>query len=391
MKKAVLVIIFILVLTGMASLLLAESHPDYNEAMNYFYRKDYNRAVELLKAYVEQRPEAQAYYRLGYALYELGKYSEAEEYFREAYVIDPEYSPEIAPQVRKSLKSQGISVQPSGAEPPITTDPSRSAAPAMHPVLSDKKKAFEVMRSEKPEGAVKSLEGLQPQQAPEAIAPQQPAALPAPTAKTTPPPIPGAEQLPPELQKAFEETMKQMPVKPGKGMPPTDMFEGLFPGMPKGVFAVLATLGIISQLVAIAVFIFYCLCYFLIGKKLNVRHSWMAWIPILQNYWPLIGTAGKSLKWGLLYLLVLPILGGIMGLLFAMISPFAAFVVLGIIGLVVFVVYINLWMLTTENLGKNRWLGLLMFVPIANLIWIAILAFSKTETETDAFDAARLA
>lgn len=80
-----------------------------------------------------------------------------------------------------------------------------------------------------------------------------------------------------------------------------------------------------------------------------------------------------------------------MGLLFAMISPFAAMVVMGIIGLVVFVVYVYLWMLTNENLGKNRWLGLLMFVPIINLVWIAILAFSKTESESDAFEAARMA
>lgn len=387
MKKAVLVISLVLILTTMASMLLAKTHPDYNKAMKYFYQKDYSKAAELLKLYIDQMPEAQAYYRLGYALYELGRYDEAEEYFREAYLIDPEYSPEISPRLRESLKRQRTSFPPSGEQAPVITEPVLSAAPGQQPPVSNQRKAFDIIADEKQEEAKWALEGVQSGQAPGTTAPEQPGA---PTAQTTPPTIPGADQLPPELQKALEETMKQMPVQPGEGMPQMETFEGPFP-MPRGVFAVLATLGIIFQLASIAIYIFYCLCYFLIGRKLHVRHSWMAWVPLLQNFWPLIGTAGQSLKWGLLYLLVLPLIGGVMGLLFAMISPFAAMVVLGIIGLVVLVVYAYLWMLTTENLGKNRWLGLLMFVPIINLVWIAVLAFSKTESESDAFEAARMA
>ncbi len=63
MKKAVLVISLVLILTTMASMLLAETHPDYNKAMKYFYQKDYSKAAELLKLYIDQMPEAQAYYR----------------------------------------------------------------------------------------------------------------------------------------------------------------------------------------------------------------------------------------------------------------------------------------------------------------------------------------
>jgi hypothetical protein len=424
MKKAVLVISLILVLTGMASLLLAESHPDYKEAMNYFYQKDYKRAVELLKAYVDQRPEAQAYYRLGYALYELGKYSEAEEYFREAYVIDPEYSPEIAPQVRESLKWQGISVEPSGAGPPIIRDPSASAAPGQQPVLTDQKKAFEGMTPGKPEEAVKSLESLQPEQAPEAITPQQPAAPPAPTAKTTPPPIPGAEQLPPELQEAFEETMKRMPIKPGEGMPQMDTFEGPFP-MPEGmgkIMALVMPFMFMIGLIMIFLQILWVICHYFIAKKLNVTAAWIAFLaftPLILNvlgligspeslanfqglfiilgivvliaayvgyHWPVVSSAGKPWWW-----MIIPIPLAIVSGLFMLIPLIGFFI--SIILMVGFYVY--LYMCIAENLGKNRNLGLLMalffllFIP--PLILVVYLAFSKTDSETDAFEAARLA
>ncbi len=42
-----------------------------------------------------------------------------------------------------------------------------------------------------------------------------------------------------------------------------------------------------------------------------------------------------------------------------------------------FVTY--LWMCITHNVGKNRWLGLLMLVPVAMLVFPAYLAFSKYE------------
>lgn len=41
---------------------------------------------------------------------------------------------------------------------------------------------------------------------------------------------------------------------------------------------------------------------------------------------------------------------------------------------------VYLWMCITENLGRNKWLGLLLLVPIAGFVWMGILAFSKSET-----------
>ena len=102
--------------------------------------------------------------------------------------------------------------------------------------------------------------------------------------------------------------------------------------------------------VIIGFYLYYCLCIYLIAKKLDVPAAWTAWFPILQ-IWAFFRSAGKSLWWFLLLLV-----------------PF--------VGLIVFV---YLWMCILENLGKNKWLGLLMLVPIINMVFLGVLAFSSKE------------
>ncbi len=423
MKIAVLMISFLLILTGMASMLLAETHPDYKEAMKYFYKKDYAKAAELLKAYIDQRPEASAYYRLGYALYELGRYAEAEEYFREAYLIDPEYTPELSTPIRASLKRQQVSVQPAGEQALAITESVPSVAPRQQPVLSDQRQAFEIITDEKQEEAKWALEGVQPGKTSETTASEQPGA---PTAQTTPPSMPGAEQLPPELRKAFEETIKQMPVQPGEGMPQMDMetFEGPFP-MPEGMGKIMAFLMpfmFMIGLIMIVLQILWVVCHYLIAKKLHVTAAWIAFLaftPLVFNvlgligspeffannqglfiflglviliaayvgyHWPVVSSAGKPWWW-----MIIPIPLAIIAALL-MFIPILGFII-SIILMVGFYVY--LYMCIAENLGMNRYLGLLMalffllFIP--PLIMVALLAFSKVESETDAFEAARMA
>jgi hypothetical protein len=47
------------------------------------------------------------------------------------------------------------------------------------------------------------------------------------------------------------------------------------------------------------------------------------------------------------------------------------------------IVIVYLWMCISENLGRNKWLGLLWLVPLINLVFIGFLAFSKAAV-TDA-------
>jgi TolA-binding protein len=65
----------------------------YDKAVRAYDRRDFRTAVKYLKVYVEKRPDAYAYYLLGYALYKLKDNSESAKYFREAYTLDPNVSP----------------------------------------------------------------------------------------------------------------------------------------------------------------------------------------------------------------------------------------------------------------------------------------------------------
>ena len=86
----------------------------YAKGLRAYFKKDYAAAVQYLKEYVAQKPEAKAYYFLGYAQYELKRGTgnprgrrdfwadtESAKYFREAYLIDPEFSPKAAGFVKK--------------------------------------------------------------------------------------------------------------------------------------------------------------------------------------------------------------------------------------------------------------------------------------------------
>jgi hypothetical protein len=97
----------------------------------------------------------------------------------------------------------------------------------------------------------------------------------------------------------------------------------------------------------------------------------MAWIPLV-NLWTFVAAAGREWWW----LAIIAALGAL-----SLISG------VGIIfGLLNLAAIIYLWICITENVGKNKWLGLLMLVPIVNLIFPAILAFSKQKNYSSPSD-----
>lgn len=66
---------------------------DYEKGVKYYFKKDYKKAVVYLEKSVARKPDPKAYYFLGYASYKLKKFDEANRYFQEAYLIDPNISP----------------------------------------------------------------------------------------------------------------------------------------------------------------------------------------------------------------------------------------------------------------------------------------------------------
>jgi TolA-binding protein len=70
----------------------AASDTEYEKALKHYNNGKYREAFGLFSDYVKKRPDPSAYYYMGYALYKLGKYGEATEYFQQAFLIDPTFS-----------------------------------------------------------------------------------------------------------------------------------------------------------------------------------------------------------------------------------------------------------------------------------------------------------
>lgn len=340
MKKVVCIIAVFFTIAIISGVLFAKTETEYDKAVRYYNTGKYREAVEIFKDYIKTNPEAPAFYRIGYALYELGAYDEANQYFQQAYLIDPSFSPDI---VAPKIKAEQVAKPPIEQAPPVT-EPIVQAPPVTEPQVP-------VITEIQPETPPAPVPGPKPQMQMEPHKPQEQVAAPAkevPPGKTEA--VPAGEEAPPQEAQVVTPQRVQPPAgfpefpAPPAGMP--DDMAGLASGMMAGFGMIIIVLQIISFLI----YLFFCYCIFRIAKRLDVPAPWLAFIPIVQ-IWTVFSCAGKPWWW--ILLLLIPIVGLIVGIV--------------------------IWMSITENMGRNKWLGLLMLLPIVNLIFIAILAFSKPE------------
>lgn len=122
---------------------------------------------------------------------------------------------------------------------------------------------------------------------------------------------------------------------------------------PEAAGAALAIFGVfmvVFFVIFIAIYVYMAICLMKMAKKTNTPNAWFAWIPFL-NAWLMIQIAQKEWWWFLLFF----------------------------IPLVNIVATIVVWMGVARALNKPDWLGILMIVPIANIIVPGYLAFSKSE------------
>jgi len=76
------------------SVIAAADETSYDKGIAAYKKKDFKKAVQYLEQYVGQKPDPYAYYLLGYAHYKLKNHAESAAYFKQAYVIDPNLSPQ---------------------------------------------------------------------------------------------------------------------------------------------------------------------------------------------------------------------------------------------------------------------------------------------------------
>ena len=117
-----------------------------------------------------------------------------------------------------------------------------------------------------------------------------------------------------------------------------------------------ATMIIISLIIALVVYVVMAIALMKIAQKTGLeKKAWWAWIPIL-NIILMLNIAGFSGWFILIFLLtIIPFIG--------------ALAVLG------FMVYV--WMLISKKCGKPDYLGLIMLIPLGNLVLPLYLAFSN--------------
>jgi len=158
MKKLIFIVLMVFALSAVYDTTFATENSEYSKALKYYNSKKYKEAVEVLKEHVQKAPSAVDYYLMGYALYKLGKFEEANEYFKEAYLLDPEFSLEKAGLIKKTPEAK-----PEEAEKPAA----EKAPEAEKPAVAEKKEKQPEVKKE-PVPAKEPSKEAKPQK-PEAV------------------------------------------------------------------------------------------------------------------------------------------------------------------------------------------------------------------------------
>jgi hypothetical protein len=128
-------------------------------------------------------------------------------------------------------------------------------------------------------------------------------------------------------------------------------------GIPAAVIGLIVAFAMFAIIIGIAIYIYMAFALMAIAKKAKTENAWLAWIPIGNIY--LLTQVAKVSGWWTLGIFA----GGI-----------PAVGSLAVLALMVW-----LWWRTSERLGFPNWFGILMVVPIANLIILGILAWGKAK------------
>ena len=89
MKKSFSIIIITLCLVGFGR----HASADYAAGVTAYKKHQYAECVNQLKVYTNITPDPRAFYLMGYASYKLKNYEAAQEYFRKAYLLEPNFRP----------------------------------------------------------------------------------------------------------------------------------------------------------------------------------------------------------------------------------------------------------------------------------------------------------
>ena len=115
----------------------------------------------------------------------------------------------------------------------------------------------------------------------------------------------------------------------------------------------------IAILLIFVVYIYSSICLYRIAKKTNQENAWLAWIPIV-NLFLMCKISGLKYLWLLIFFVgLIPIIGRTIG-------PICSTAL-----------FTYIWYRIAAALKKPGWLGILIIIPLVNLVIMGYLAFSK--------------
>lgn len=167
--------------------------------------------------------------------------------------------------------------------------------------------------------------------------------------------------------KAMHETPPAMPAPQDHVTMPPGSDMGTGPSMNMGQLSLLlgffsGTFITLALATSFFMYLLYCMTLYIITRKFNLPRPWLAWIPIAQIH-PQVLAAGLPGWWT----------AALIASIFASMLPFLGVV----LSLAATVAFVYLWMRISERLDVNKWLGLLMLLPLVQLIYPAWLALKK--------------
>lgn len=63
------------------------------KAYSYYFQGNMPEAIAILEEYAQKHPDARVLYFIGYAYYEMKDFKNANRYFNDAYLVDPDFTP----------------------------------------------------------------------------------------------------------------------------------------------------------------------------------------------------------------------------------------------------------------------------------------------------------
>ena len=134
-----------------------------------------------------------------------------------------------------------------------------------------------------------------------------------------------------------------------------DFVMALSTGDMAAILAALTAMALVFLLIFLAVYIYSALALMAIAKKTKTPNGWLAWIPI-ANIFLIIQIAKQP--WWHIFALLLYFIPAVGGLAFLVVSAFW-------------------WWKVAESIKRVGWQGILMVIPIVNLIMIGVFAWGK--------------